>query len=293
MSEDERTALLNPSPTGPTRRINGVGGTRFVPPVPPAGGYDDYDGRFGAAAAAGGSRSASPPRWWSAWSRSRGTCSSAGRPRRSRSRFPFWPVSSRRPRAPSLHRGGAAGRTSRRSPRPSSDEAPSSSTDPAAGHERRRAQHGDAAGRRRPGTGGRADPDRRAPSPRRAGCSRSAGSTSVRRRRRARRTRPRSARSSRQPLPRVRTRRAARRWPSSSGRQQSTVPVPDVVGQEADEAQARAGECWLHGAPRNRQRRHEGEVASTEPAAGTQAPANSTVVMRISTGEGGRSTCPT
>jgi beta-lactam-binding protein with PASTA domain/tRNA A-37 threonylcarbamoyl transferase component Bud32 len=49
MSEDERTALLNPGSTGQTRRINGAG-TRHAPaPVPPVryddrGGYDDYDG---------------------------------------------------------------------------------------------------------------------------------------------------------------------------------------------------------------------------------------------------------
>jgi serine/threonine-protein kinase len=44
MSEDERTALLNPRSTGQTRRINGAG-TRYGPPVPPAR-YDtgDHDG---------------------------------------------------------------------------------------------------------------------------------------------------------------------------------------------------------------------------------------------------------
>ena len=49
MSEDERTAMLNPGSTGPTRRINGAaaraGGTRYTaPPAPPVrydeGGYD-------------------------------------------------------------------------------------------------------------------------------------------------------------------------------------------------------------------------------------------------------------
>ena len=49
MSEDERTALLNPAAGGHTRRINGAG-TRHAPPaVPPVryddrGGYDGYDG---------------------------------------------------------------------------------------------------------------------------------------------------------------------------------------------------------------------------------------------------------
>ena len=47
MSEDERTALLNPRTTGQTRRINGAGATRYAPapPPPPAAydGYGDYD----------------------------------------------------------------------------------------------------------------------------------------------------------------------------------------------------------------------------------------------------------
>jgi serine/threonine-protein kinase len=44
MSEDERTALLNPRSTGQTRRINGAG-TRYGPPVPPARyDTDDHDG---------------------------------------------------------------------------------------------------------------------------------------------------------------------------------------------------------------------------------------------------------
>jgi serine/threonine-protein kinase len=46
MSEDERTALLNPgSSTGHTRRINGAG-TRHAPPAAPPARYDDrgYDG---------------------------------------------------------------------------------------------------------------------------------------------------------------------------------------------------------------------------------------------------------
>ena len=45
MSEDERTALLNPRTTGQTRRINGAGATRYAPapPPPPATTYGDYD----------------------------------------------------------------------------------------------------------------------------------------------------------------------------------------------------------------------------------------------------------
>jgi beta-lactam-binding protein with PASTA domain/tRNA A-37 threonylcarbamoyl transferase component Bud32 len=49
MSQDERTALLNPGGGGHTRRINGAG-TRHAPPVVPPvryddrGGYDGYDG---------------------------------------------------------------------------------------------------------------------------------------------------------------------------------------------------------------------------------------------------------
>jgi serine/threonine-protein kinase len=44
MSEDERTALLNPGSTGQTRRINGAG-TRYGPPATPPARYDDggYD----------------------------------------------------------------------------------------------------------------------------------------------------------------------------------------------------------------------------------------------------------
>ena len=44
MSEDERTALLNPRTTGQTRRINGAGATRYAPaPPPPPAAYGDYD----------------------------------------------------------------------------------------------------------------------------------------------------------------------------------------------------------------------------------------------------------
>ena len=42
MSEDERTAMLNPRSTGQTRRINGAGATRYAPPPPPPAHYDDY-----------------------------------------------------------------------------------------------------------------------------------------------------------------------------------------------------------------------------------------------------------
>ena len=41
MSEDERTAMLNPRTTGQTRRINGGSATRYAPPPTPAP-YDDY-----------------------------------------------------------------------------------------------------------------------------------------------------------------------------------------------------------------------------------------------------------
>jgi serine/threonine-protein kinase len=41
MSEDERTAMLAPPPTGPTRRINGGGRHGTAPPAPEY--YDDYD----------------------------------------------------------------------------------------------------------------------------------------------------------------------------------------------------------------------------------------------------------
>jgi serine/threonine-protein kinase len=42
MSEDERTAMLNPRTTGQTRRINGGGATRYAPPPPPPAHYDNY-----------------------------------------------------------------------------------------------------------------------------------------------------------------------------------------------------------------------------------------------------------
>jgi serine/threonine-protein kinase len=42
MSEDERTAMLNPRSTGQTRRINGAGATRYAPAPPPPAHYDDY-----------------------------------------------------------------------------------------------------------------------------------------------------------------------------------------------------------------------------------------------------------
>jgi beta-lactam-binding protein with PASTA domain/tRNA A-37 threonylcarbamoyl transferase component Bud32 len=49
MSEDERTALLNPGSTVHTRRINGAGTRHAAPAAPPVryddrGGYDGYDG---------------------------------------------------------------------------------------------------------------------------------------------------------------------------------------------------------------------------------------------------------
>src|SRR5215210_4905372 len=49
MSEDERTALLNPGSTGHTRRINGAGTRHAAAAAPPVryddrGGYDGYDG---------------------------------------------------------------------------------------------------------------------------------------------------------------------------------------------------------------------------------------------------------
>jgi serine/threonine-protein kinase len=43
MSEDERTALLDPGSTGQTRRINGAG-TRYGPPAAPPARYDDGGG---------------------------------------------------------------------------------------------------------------------------------------------------------------------------------------------------------------------------------------------------------
>ena len=67
MSEDERTAMLNPRATGQTRRINGAGATRYAPAPPPpaATTATATTTTTRTAAGAAGSRSASRPRWWS------------------------------------------------------------------------------------------------------------------------------------------------------------------------------------------------------------------------------------
>ena len=71
MSEDERTALLNPRTTGQTRRINGAGATRYAPAPPPARRYDGTATTTTTRTAVGGagSPSASPPPSWSGSSR--------------------------------------------------------------------------------------------------------------------------------------------------------------------------------------------------------------------------------
>ena len=69
------------------------------------------------------------------------------------------------------------------------------------------------------------------------------------------------------------------------GKQQTTVPVPDVVGQDADDAQRELEEAGFTVRSTSVDGGNEGEVASTDPAAGTQAAAKSTVTMRVFSGD--------
>ena len=161
MSEDERTAMLNPRTTGQTRRINGAGATRYAPAPPPPGpydGYGDYDddpdrrrGRriaIGIAAAVvvgllaltgylifGGSPSDAAGR-----GAERGRAAAGGGPRR--------PTGGE----PAGH--AAAGDLDRRR------EGPSDRHGPGRGQPGSRTQHRDAAGRQRAGPGGRSAADR-------------------------------------------------------------------------------------------------------------------------------------
>ena len=69
------------------------------------------------------------------------------------------------------------------------------------------------------------------------------------------------------------------------GKQQTTVAVPDVVGRNADDAKEELEEAGFTVRSTSVDGGNEGEVASTDPAAGTQAPAKSTVTMRVSSGD--------
>jgi serine/threonine-protein kinase len=71
------------------------------------------------------------------------------------------------------------------------------------------------------------------------------------------------------------------------GKQQSTTPVPNVVGQDADDAQARLQQAGFSVRRASVDGGNQGEVASTDPAAGAQLPPGGTVTLRISTGQDG------
>ena len=69
------------------------------------------------------------------------------------------------------------------------------------------------------------------------------------------------------------------------GKQQTTVAVPDVVGQDADDAKRELEDAGFTVRSTSVDGGNEGEVASTDPAAGTQAAAKSTVTMRVFSGD--------
>jgi eukaryotic-like serine/threonine-protein kinase len=289
MSEDERTALLNPSPTGPTRRINGVGGTRFVPPVPTVGGYDDYDGDSGRR---GGRRIAVGV----AAALVVGLVAFAGYLLFGGSSSPQQvtiPVlAGQQPEAAraSLIAAGL---------RPNVETVASTpeqrntvvETDPAAGTS---VDEGSTVTLR---VGG---------GPEQAAVPNLIGRTPAEASRLlAERGLTLGAQTSQGTTDAAQvgkiissTPAAGENAPGGStvavvvGAEQSTVPVPDVVGREAAEAQARLENAGFTVRRATVNGGTEGEVASTEPAAGTQAPPNSTVVMRISTGEGGEADMP-
>ena len=69
------------------------------------------------------------------------------------------------------------------------------------------------------------------------------------------------------------------------GKQQTTVAVPDVVGQDADDAKRELEDAGFTVRSTSVDGGNEGEVASTDPAAGTQAAAKSTVTLRVFSGD--------
>jgi beta-lactam-binding protein with PASTA domain/predicted Ser/Thr protein kinase len=69
------------------------------------------------------------------------------------------------------------------------------------------------------------------------------------------------------------------------GKQQATVAVPDVTGQDADDAQKELQNAGFSVRTTSVDGGNSGEVASTDPPAGTQAAPKSTVTMRVSTGD--------
>ena len=69
------------------------------------------------------------------------------------------------------------------------------------------------------------------------------------------------------------------------GKQQATVAVPDVTGQDADDAQKELQNAGFSVRTTSVDGGNSGEVVSTDPPAGTQVAPKSTVTMRVSTGD--------
>jgi eukaryotic-like serine/threonine-protein kinase len=69
------------------------------------------------------------------------------------------------------------------------------------------------------------------------------------------------------------------------GKQQATVAVPDVTGQDADDAQKELQNAGFSARTTNVDGGNSGEVVSTDPPAGAQVAPKSTVTMRVSTGD--------
>jgi serine/threonine-protein kinase len=76
------------------------------------------------------------------------------------------------------------------------------------------------------------------------------------------------------------------------GKQVATVAVPNVVGQDADDAAKELQDAGFTVRSTSVDGGNSGEVASTDPPGGTQAPAKSTVTIRVSTGDGGSTDMP-
>ena len=76
------------------------------------------------------------------------------------------------------------------------------------------------------------------------------------------------------------------------GKQQTTVPVPDVVGKDADDAKDELENAGFTVKTAKAPGGDEGKVASTNPAGGSQVPPKSTITMNVSNGEDGEITMP-
>ena len=69
------------------------------------------------------------------------------------------------------------------------------------------------------------------------------------------------------------------------GKQQATVAVPDVTGQDSDDAQKELQNAGFSVRTTSVDGGNSGEVVSTDPPAGAQVAQKSTVTMRVSTGD--------